>query len=106
MNIRQKLFCEFYCGECKGNAGEAMKRAGYSPKYAATNADKLLKNTNVKNYIAELNAKITKSNIATIEEIQAFWTQIFNNPEEETKNRLRASELLAKCKGMFNNDDW
>ncbi len=30
-----------------GNAGEAARRAGYSEKYAAQNADKLLKSTNV-----------------------------------------------------------
>lgn len=104
LNMRQRRFCELYCGECKGNASEAMKRAGYAPKYAATNADKILKNTNVRAYIEEINAEITKSNIATIEDIQAFWTEILNNPREETKDRLRASELLAKCKGMFNND--
>lgn len=30
-----------------GNAGIASRRAGYSEKYAAQNADKLLKNTNI-----------------------------------------------------------
>ena len=27
-----------------------------------------------------------------------------NDEDEPTKNRLRASELLGKAKGMFNND--
>lgn len=106
MNIRQQRFCEYYCGECRGNATEAMIRAGYSPKYAGTNADKLLKNTNVRNYIVEINAKITKSNIASIEDIQLFWTEVVNNPKVQMKDRLKASELLAKCKGMFDNDEW
>lgn len=106
MNERQRLFCEYYCGECKGNAGEAMKRAGYAPKYAATNADKLLKNTKIKEYITKINAEITKSNIATIEDIQGFWTEVLNDPKAQMKDRLKASELLAKCKGMFINDDW
>lgn len=83
-----------------------MKKAGYSPKFAANNADKLLKNTNVKKYIAEINEKITKTNIATVEEIQMFWTSILYDEQQETKDRLRASELLAKCKGLFNTESW
>ena len=106
MNIRQQRFCELYCGECKGNATEAMIRAGYKPKYAGTNADKLLKNTKVQKYIAEINAQITKSNIATIEDIQSFWTEVLNNERVQMKDRLKASELLARCKGMFDNDEW
>lgn len=106
MNDRQRRFCELYCGECQGNATEAAKRAGYKPDYAGTNAGKLLKNTKVKKYIAELNAEITKSNIATAEDIQAFWTEVLNNPRVQMKDRLKASEYLAKCKGMFNNDEW
>lgn len=106
MNERQRRFCEYYCGECQGNASEAAKRAGYKAKYAATNAGKLLKNTKVKAYIAEINAEITKSNIATIEDIQAFWSEILNNPAVQMRDRLKASELLAKSKGMFNSDEW
>jgi hypothetical protein len=29
---------------------------------------------------------------------------IFTNEDEPTRDRLKASELLAKAKGMFNND--
>lgn len=106
MNIRQQRFCEYYCGECNGNAGAAMIKAGYKPKFAASNADKLLKNTEVKNYIAELNAAIKNDSIATIEDIQAFWSDIMNDITQDMKNRLRASENLAKCKGMFDSDGW
>ena len=104
LNQRQKLFCEYYCGECKGNATDAMIRAGYSVKFAANNTGKLLNNKNVAEYIAELNAKITNNNIATIEDIYTFWTEILNDETVAARDRLKASELLAKCKGAFNND--
>lgn len=42
---RQQRFVSEYLKS--GNAGEAARRAGYSEKYAAQNADKLLKSTNV-----------------------------------------------------------
>lgn len=104
MNERQKRFCEFYVGECVGNVVQSALKAGYSNSYANHMAYKLLENVEIKNYIKELSKSNEKKRIATAEDVQAFWTDILNNPEEQTKNRLRASELLAKVQGLFN--DW
>lgn len=104
MNLRQKLFCEYYLGECKGNAEQAAIKAGYSSKSARTGANKLLQNTQIQRYITQKSSEIATNNIASIQEIQAFWTSIFMNEEETTRDRLKASELLAKAKGLFNND--
>lgn len=104
MNERRKRFCEFYVGECVGNVVQSALNAGYSNSYANHLAYKLLENIEIKNYIKELSAKDTQSRIATAEDIQAFWSDILRDTEEQTKNRLRASELLAKSKGLFNND--
>ena len=104
MNERQKRFCEFYVGECVGNVVQSALKAGYSDNYANHMAYKLLENVEVKNYIKELSKDGESKRIATAEDVQAFWTDILNNPEEQTKNRLRASELLAKVQGLFN--DW
>ena len=52
INARQKLFCEEYMIDA--NATKAAIRAGYSEKYAGTNADKLLKNTNLVAYLNKL----------------------------------------------------
>lgn len=49
----------------------------------------------------ELNEKITNNNIATIEEIQAFWTEMYKDASTKDTDRLKASELLAKSKGGF-----
>ena len=104
MNPRQKLFCEYYCGECLGNAEKAAIKAGYSVAYARGNANKLVANSGVQEYIRELNAKTESDNIATIKNIKRFWSNVMNDEDEMMKNRLRASELLAKAGGIFNND--
>lgn len=104
MNLKQKLFCEYYIGECKGNAEQSAIKAGYSQKCARSTGYKLLQIAEIKHYISQKSSEIETKNIATIQNIQEFWTSIMLNEEEPTKDRLRASELLAKCKGMFMND--
>ena len=49
----------------------------------------------------ELNEKITNKNIAELEEIQQFWTEMFKDSSTKDSDRLKASELLAKSKGGF-----
>jgi phage terminase small subunit len=104
VNPRQKLFCEYYCGECLGNAEKAAIKAGYSVAYARGNASKLVAKSGVQEYIRELNTKTESDNIATIKDIKRFWSNVMNDEDEIMKNRLRASELLAKAGGIFNND--
>lgn len=106
MKLKQKLFAEYYLGECAGNAEAAAIRAGYSAKCARQTGYKLLQNVQIQQYIAQKSSEIVTNNIANIQEIQTFWTEIMNDADEPTKNRLRASELLAKAKGMFNTEIW
>lgn len=49
----------------------------------------------------EVSNKIKKTSVAELEDIFEFWTKVFNDDEEYMKNRLKASELLAKAKGGF-----
>lgn len=105
MKLKQKLFCEYYLGECAGNAEQSAIKAGYSAKCARSTGYKLLQIAEIKQYIAEKSAEIETNNIASIQEIQEFWTNIMQDEDELIKNRLRASELLAKAKGMF-NESW
>ena len=106
MNPRQKLFAEYYCGKCLGNAEQAAIAAGYSVAYARGNASKLVANSCVQDYIRELSAKTESETVATIADIKAFWTQVMNDQNEMMKNRLKASELLARTGGMFNTESW
>lgn len=51
LNDRQKRFCDEYLVDL--NATQAAIRAGYTSKYANTNAFKLLQNTAIKEYIQQ-----------------------------------------------------
>ena len=104
MNLKRQLFCEYYLGECAGNAEQAALKAGYSSKCARQTGYKLLQNVQIKQYLAEKSNEICSENIATIQDIQAFWTNIFQDEAQATRDRLKASELLAKAKGIFNNE--
>ena len=57
-------------------------------------------------YLNSLTADDPRKHVATIAEIQSFWTEIFLDERQDLKHRLRASELLAKAKGMFNTESW
>lgn len=63
LNARQKKFAEYYVQS--GNAAESAVKAGYSAKYANTNASKLLQNTTIANYIRELSEKLKDERIMT-----------------------------------------
>lgn len=105
-----KLVATYYVGECAGNAEKSAIKAGYSPKYARGNGYKLVARKDVQEYIAylrylqETNPASPTLHIATLNEIQSFWTNVMQSRHFEMKDRLRASELLAKSKGAFTND--
>ena len=99
MNPRQKKFAdEYIIGK---NATEAAIKAGYSKKWAGTNADKLLKNTNVQKYIKKRDVELERPTIAKMVEVKEFWTTTMRNPNVEMKDRLKSSENLAKASGEF-----
>lgn len=104
MTEKQKRFCEFYVGECIGNVVQSALKAGYSNSYANHLAYKLLDNIEIQDYIKELSKGGESKRISTAEDVQRFWSSVMNDTNEQMKNRLRASELLAKAQGIFNND--
>lgn len=71
---KQETFCVKYFEI--GNAGEAALIAGYAPKYAATNTDKLLKNTKIQARIAELRAEVKNAAIMGVEERMEILTEL------------------------------
>jgi len=97
LTIKQQRFVDCY----DGNATEAAIKAGYNQKYAATNTDKLLKNTNIASAIAEREKERSDKLIATREERQRFWTDFLRDEELDPKDRLKASELLGKSEADF-----
>lgn len=113
MNERQRRFADEYI--ISGNATGAAVKAGYSSKYANTNASKLLQNTAIKSYIDERLAQLASEKIATQEEVLSYLTSVMRGETQEqtlisigelgqtitdidvgAKDRIKAAELLGK----------
>lgn len=102
-----KKVATYYAGECMGNAEKSAVMAGYSPRYARGNAYKIIRRKEVQEYLKYLHSlaqEEEQKQIATIADIQEFWTHIMNDKEQSVKNRLKASELLAKAQGAFRGE--
>lgn len=85
LNVKQEAFCLHYAKT--GNATEAYKEAGYSPKtersaYASSN--QLLKNPKVQERLKELAAEIASDKIASIKEIQEYLTAVMRREHTES----------------------
>lgn len=119
LTIKQKKFADEYI--ISGNATQAAIKAGYSEKYANTNANKLLQNTTIKNYIDERMKELEQEAIANQSEVLKFLTSIMRgeqteqtlisdgseqgqritNIEVSAKDRIKAAELLGKRYGLW-----
>lgn len=99
---KQKRFCDFYIET--GNATESYKRAGYKAKndnIAAVEASKLLRNPKIQDYIQERLAAKDVERIASQDEVLEYLTDVMRGKAEETKDRIKAAELLGKRHRMF-----
>ena len=79
------------------NATQAAIRAGYSPKTAYSQGQRLLKNAEIQRVMNEHRDR----GIADRETRQKFWSDTMQDSNEDMKNRLRASELLGKSECDF-----
>ena len=113
LTLKQQRFADEYI--ISGNATDAAIKAGYSSKYANTNASKLLQNTTIKSYIDERLAQLASEKIATQEEVLSYLTSVMRGEMQEqtlisigelgqtitdidvgAKDRIKAAELLGK----------
>lgn len=101
MTVKQKMFADEYIKT--GNATQSYISAGYKARGngAEVNACKLLRNTKVRDYIRKRNKELDKSTIADMQEVKEFWTNMLRNRAADPKDRLKASELIAKTNGAF-----
>jgi phage terminase small subunit len=122
LTIKQQRFADEYI--ISGNATEAAIKAGYSEKYANTNASKLLQNTTVKAYIDERLGELASKKIANQQEVLEYLTAVLRGESSsevvviegqgegvskakpmqkapDEKERLKAAELLGKRMGLF-----
>lgn len=118
MTTKQKRFCDEYLIDL--NATQAAIRAGYTAKYANTNAPKLLQITTIKDFIAARMAEKESALIADQDEVLQYLTSVMRaqsqssvlardetgaenvieKPPDE-KERLKAAELLGKRYGLY-----
>lgn len=120
-NERQEKFCLEYIKS--DNATQSAINAGYSKKTARTIGSKLLTNIDIQDRFQELMKKNKKKNklIADAEEVLEFFSKTFRNElkakkfiEEgktvevdinvETRDRLKAAEMLGKKYAMFTDN--
>ena len=113
MSLKQQRFADEYI--ISGNATQAAVKAGYSSKYANTNASKLLQNTTIKSYIDERLVQLASDKVATQEEVLTYLTSVMRGETQEqtlcsigelgqevididvgAKDRIKAAELLGK----------
>ena len=99
LNARQRKFAEYYAQS--GNAAESAVKAGYSAKYANTNASKLLQNTTIANYIKELSEKLKDDRIMTAQDRQVLLSDIARDDENEPNDRIKAVDTLNKMTGEY-----
>jgi phage terminase small subunit len=96
---KQKKFCDNYIKS--GNATESAIKAGYNKKYVATNTTKLLKNTNIQEYIEERNKQLDKKTIASLEEVLEFLTSVIDDEDANKSDRLKAADMRLKTLGAY-----
>lgn len=97
---KQKRFADYYIET--GNATESYHRAyGGKRTTADANGTKLLGNTRVKEYIKERNKQLESDRIADMEEVKKFWTNTMRDDEADVRDRLKASEYIAKTNAAF-----
>lgn len=99
MNARQKKFAEYYAQS--GNATAAAVSAGYSMKYAHTNAAKLLKLPEIADYIHQINEAGECERILTAMQRRCILSDIARSESYTTADRLRAIDLLNKMTGEY-----
>ncbi|MDV8935942.1 terminase small subunit [Leuconostoc sp.] len=79
---KQKKFADEYIKT--GNATQSAIEAGYSKKYANTNAPKLLQNTTLKQYIEKCMDEIASNRVMSYTEAVELLTSIARGEEKET----------------------
>lgn len=122
LTAKQQRFCDEYLIDL--NATQAAIRAGYSEKYAHTNASKLLQITTIKEFIEARMAEKESQLIAGQDEVLRYLTSVMRGESKSSvvvveskgvsttearemqkapdeKERLKAAELLGKRYGIY-----
>lgn len=99
MTEKQRRFADYYIET--GNAAQSAVRAGYSKKTARSIGRENLTKPYIKEYIDKRNKELEDARIAGMTEVKQFWTAMLRSNKVEDKDRLKASEFIAKTNGAF-----
>ena len=98
---KQKAFADYYI-EC-GNASEAARRAGYSPKTAEKIGSENLQKPEISAYIQERMAQQDAARVASADEVLRFYSSVMRGQEKDAfgldpslADRLKAADSLMK----------
>ena len=98
---KQKAFADYYI-EC-GNASEAARKAGYSPKTAGAIGEENLKKPEISAYIDERMTKQDAALVASADEVLRFYSSVMRGEEKDAfgldpslSDRLKAADSLMK----------
>ena len=96
---KQQKFCDFYIKT--GNATESAIEAGYKKSSAYAIGSENLKKLEIQDYIQSRAGKMDKQRTASMEEVHEFWYKTMTDEEVAQRDRLKASEYIAKTHGAF-----
>lgn len=99
LTIKQQRFADEYI--ISGNATDAARKAGYAEKTARSIGNENLTKPDILTYIKERAAELESKKIATMKEVREFWTETMRSKYNEVKDRLKASEMIARTEGAF-----
>lgn len=105
LNDRQAHFAELYIQSGELGKSYAIAYEKDNQSAASVGASKMMKKEKVVKYLAERKKQIhSNKRIATEEDILIFWTATMTDPNGKTVDRIKASELLGKNKGMLTDN--
>ena len=99
LTAKQEQFCLEYMIDL--NATQASIRAGYSANGANVTGAQNLAKPSIQKKLQELKKKKIRKAIITAEEVLNGLAQITRDEEENTRDRIRAYEMIGKHLGMF-----
>jgi hypothetical protein len=102
---KHRRFVVALTGEAQGNATKAAIIAGYSEKSARFQASALLTKPHIAEAVAARQAKLTeKADLSDSRILQELAEVGYTKVEVNGQSKMKALELLAKHKGLLNED--
>lgn len=96
---RRRRFCIEYLKTL--NASEAARRAGYKTR-ANVAGQRLMINADIKAFISKaINERLEADKESVKARVLGLWDNVSQDSEQNVRDRIKASELLAKYAGLL-----